>query len=370
MFLDRPRLTIFLLKTIFVWIGLLGLALSVLGWTVELFEIYRQSLGYDDIPLLIPVVMGFLKIPFHLGRFLPFVVLGSTLLFLWKINRTRELTALYANGLSTWQLLAFILTVIFATSSVYVAFIQPLSASFLNLHQRMHSFYLKKGLQAQGKFHVNESGIWIKDVFKQKPYIFHATHKDDGWAFHQVTYYVLNDKSQLEAIYHSSKAYLRNNSFQLKNARKKPLGKEGRFLEEEVGDVMIFTTLQEDDFKNPVTRPDTLSVWRTYTFTQLLKKSGLSGHSYWMYFHTQWAKILQCLAMACIGFMFLYHPQRIRNAFPILFSVFVGFCFYFANSFIQALGYSGRLPLILAAWGGSGVMIVLSLIILMHKEGH
>ena len=369
--MGKPKLSIFLIKTYLFWVFIVSLVLLLVGWLVEIFEVYRNCLDHENIPLFLPVFMSLLRLPYHFGKFLPFITIGSVVICLWKLNRTKELTALYSNGMSTWQLLSFFLVITFLISSLYVSLIQPLSASFLNIHQRINIIYLKKGITAQGKFHVNSSGIWIKENLENETYILHSLFKDINNKFYNITYYKLSKESKLDSIYKADSAVMKDSSFHLKDIKiVKSINNESLLSNVNKNINILKTSLSDEDFKNPVAKPEMLSIWRTSSFTNILEKSGLSGFSYWVFFHNQISLIIQCLSMALVGFIFMHLPSRVSSIKPISISFMTGFILYFINSFTQTLAYKGTLPILLAAWGVSGGMMFIGVITLIHKEGN
>ena len=52
----------------------------------------------------------------------------------------------------------------------------------------------------------------------------------------------------------------------------------------------------------------------------------------------------------------------------VLFALLAGFGFYFLRNFAQALGDSGQIPILLAAWSPPVAAVMLSLGLLLHLE--
>jgi lipopolysaccharide export system permease protein len=52
----------------------------------------------------------------------------------------------------------------------------------------------------------------------------------------------------------------------------------------------------------------------------------------------------------------------------VLFALLAGFGFFFLRNFAQALGDSGQIPVLLAAWSPPVAAVMLSLGLLLHLE--
>src|SRR5690606_11324081 len=93
--------------------------LSVLLAVIYLFdtvELLRRASKYDDIPLMLVLQMGLLKLP-EVGQVLfPFAVLFSAMFTFWHLTRRNELIVVRAAGFSVWQFLTPIIAVVIAVA--------------------------------------------------------------------------------------------------------------------------------------------------------------------------------------------------------------------------------------------------------------
>ena len=74
-------------------------------------------------------------------------------------------------------------------------------------------------------------------------------------------------------------------------------------------------------------------------------------------------------AMVLIGAGFtMRHVRFGHSGMLVLFALIAGFSIFFLRNFAQALGASGQIPIVLAAWGPPAVAVLLSMGLLLHLE--
>ena len=74
-------------------------------------------------------------------------------------------------------------------------------------------------------------------------------------------------------------------------------------------------------------------------------------------------------AMVLLAATVSIRPPRFRGA-AVLFAIgiFIGFVVFFASGFLQALGASGQIPAMLAAWSPALICFLLGLSVMMNLE--
>ncbi|RMD61667.1 MAG: LptF/LptG family permease, partial [Alphaproteobacteria bacterium] len=115
--------------------------------------------------------------------------------------------------------------------------------------------------------------------------------------------------------------------------------------------------------------PETISFWRLPSFVALLEKAGFSAVRHKLQLHRLLAMPFLYTAMVLLAASFSLRPQRRgRVGLIILGGVLTGFLVYFISNFVFALGLSGKIPVILAAWTPAGITLMLGIAILLHLE--
>lgn len=83
------------------------------------------------LPLTQQLYIAGLKIPSLCHQFIPFVIFFSTLLFLWRLNRSRELVSFRSSGLSVWQLMMPLILLCVGVSVLDLCYLQPVGQNLL-----------------------------------------------------------------------------------------------------------------------------------------------------------------------------------------------------------------------------------------------
>ena len=115
--------------------------------------------------------------------------------------------------------------------------------------------------------------------------------------------------------------------------------------------------------------PETISFWDLPEFIELLENAGFSATQHKLQFHRLLATPLLLAALVLLAASFSLRSQRRgRVGLVILGGVLTGFLLYFVSNIVFALGLSGGIPVILAAWTPASVTLMLGIAVLLHLE--
>ncbi|HAE51227.1 MAG TPA: LPS export ABC transporter permease LptG, partial [Tistrella mobilis] len=104
-------------------------------------------------------------------------------------------------------------------------------------------------------------------------------------------------------------------------------------------------------------------------FIAQLRDAGFSALQHRLYWHSVLALPLLMMAMVIISATFgLRFTRRGGAGITIAGGVFTGFLLYFLTGVVYALGQSGGLPVVLAAWTPAGVAALFGIATLLHLE--
>ena len=115
--------------------------------------------------------------------------------------------------------------------------------------------------------------------------------------------------------------------------------------------------------------PETIAFWNLPEFIELLENAGFSATRHKLQFHRLLATPLLLASLVLLAASFSLRSQRRgRVGLVILGGVLTGFLLYFVSNIVFALGLSGGIPVILAAWTPASVTLMLGVAILLHLE--
>jgi len=133
--------------------------------------------------------------------------------------------------------------------------------------------------------------------------------------------------------------------------------------------IALATDLTREKILDSFAPPETISFWNLPGFIELLETAGFTAVPHKLQFHRLLAMPLLFAAMVLLAASFSLRPQRRgRVGLIILAGVLTGFLLYFISSFVSALGLSGKIPYLLAAWTPAGVSLMLAIATLLHLE--
>ncbi len=107
-------------------------------------------------------------------------------------------------------------------------------------------------------------------------------------------------------------------------------------------------------------KPDEMTIPELLRAIEIRGKTGAEAGDLWMAFHLRIAVPWACLIFGILGAALGSRPQRSSSSVGLGFSVIIIFVYYVIMSFGRALGESGSLPPLLAAWVANFVFLVIS----------
>ncbi len=115
--------------------------------------------------------------------------------------------------------------------------------------------------------------------------------------------------------------------------------------------------------------PETISFWNLPGFIELLENAGFSATHHKLQLHRLLAMPILFAAIILLAVSFSLRPQRRGRVGLVIFGgAFTGFLLYFLSNFVFALGLSGKIPVVLAAWAPAGITLMLGIAVLLHLE--
>jgi lipopolysaccharide export system permease protein len=129
------------------------------------------------------------------------------------------------------------------------------------------------------------------------------------------------------------------------------------------------TDLTIEDVEESFSSPETMSFWRLSSHIETLEDAGFDASRLRVYYHSLLAQPLLFAAMVLLAASVSMRPARFRGGMRLLsVGVFIGFVIFFLSSFLQALGSSGQIPVVLAAWAPAVISFLLGLSVMMGLE--
>ncbi len=357
-----PTLTGYIARQFTVWylsflFGLLGVIL--LATTVDLLD----RLASKNASLAVVLEMVLLKLPFLSQEVMPFTVLFAVLACFWRLTRSQEFVVTRAAGISIWQALVPVLGVSLLIGAITVAILNPVASVLLSRFETLEAKYIHN---QSSTLSVSRQGLWLRQADEDGQSVIHASRiTDETMTLHDVIIFRFAEADRFIGRIDAERAVLRPGHWQLSNAWKSGPGSRERFVEK----LKIPTELSREKILDSFAPPETIGFWDLPEFIELLENAGFSATHHKLQFHRLLATPLLLAALVLLAANFSLRSQRRgRVGFVILGGVLTGFLLYFVSNLVFALGLSGKIPVILAAWTPASVTLMLGVAVLLHLE--
>jgi lipopolysaccharide export system permease protein len=180
-----------------------------------------------------------------------------------------------------------------------------------------------------------------------------------------VSVFFLDSRAELTGRVEASTATLDHGFWNIADGRR--FGPDGAPLPLER--TRLPTSLTTSKIEESLAAPDTMSFWQLPGFIRLLEESGFSAQRHRLYYNILLARPFLFCAMVLVAATFSLRLQRRGGAGAMIVSgVAAGFLLYFLSDIVFALGLSGKIPVLLAAWTPAGVSTMFGASMLLHLE--
>jgi lipopolysaccharide export system permease protein len=340
---------------------------------VELLELIRRGGNVArGVPFAVILEMMLLKLPTAAEKIYPFAFLAGGMITLSRLTRSSELIVARAAGVSVWQFLAPGIVIALLLGAMFVGALNPLAAATIGRFDRLENRYLSN---SPSTLTILPSGLWLRQVNSQpmqfgeqqvEEYIIHASRMDQSQlSLTKVIVFLFDREARFLGRVDADRAALSVGKWSIERALISAPGMQSN-------DVTAFdlpTNLTMAQIEDSFSAPETFSFWQLPGFIEVLEQAGFSALRHKLHFHSMVALPMLLAGMVMLAAVFtLRTPRRGRLGILIVAGIATGFILYFATNIIYALGASGRLPIMLAAWAPSLLVMMLASAALLHLE--
>lgn len=374
-------LSLYLAKRYALNLFVLLCALLAIIYLFDTVELIRRASKHTDISITMIMKMGLYKLP-EVGQTLfPFAVLFSAMFTFWQLTRKYELIVVRASGFSVWQFLMPITLVAITFGVLHMTVINPVGAILVTKYEQMERVYLKR--QAN-QIAVFQEGLWLtQDILIEQTsnipapspapseltsgyVILHAQKvQQPDWVLQGVTVLYFTATNDFLQRIDAKEATLEKNFWTLKNVTTHQ--NDTIPIKQDVYKLPTSLTIQ--DIEESFSSPQSMSFWRLPDYINTLETTGFDATQIKVYYHNLLSQPLMFCAMILLAATVSMQPPRSKNTFIMIAAgVFIGFIVFFMSSFLQALGSSQQIPVMLAAWSPALIAFLLGLSAMMNVE--
>lgn len=337
--------------------------LVIVTMLVDIVELLRRATGHGDIPFSVLMSMTLLKLPTFVSKLMPYAVLVGSMLALTRLTRTHELVVARAAGISVWQFLAPAIAVVMALGVFITTAVNPLASVMMLREEHMEGKYLTG---RPSLLSVSASGLWLRQIEGDGEQIIYSQRiSQSDMSFSKVIVFAFDKNKKFTERLDAEHAVLEPGQLLLTKVTRSVPGKPPQAITETVLPTSLTLAHIQDSFASP----ETMSFWALPAFIEMLENAGFSGLSHRLYWYSLLANPFLFAGTVLLAAVFsLRLPRRGKIGILIVAGVVTGFLLHFFSDVVFALGAAGTVPLLLAAWAPTCVVIMIGAAMLLHLE--
>jgi lipopolysaccharide export system permease protein len=345
-----------------IFVAMVGVLASIL--LIDLVEQMRTLGTRTDIGLIEALRLTLLKTPMLIEQTLPFVVLAGSMMAIIGLNRSSELVAIRAAGISAWRFLSPAAFAGIVLGLIGITALNPLGAQLYQMFENEK----EEALADRGPSEQT-NGVWIRQGDREGQVVIHADGVEpNGATLRGATFMffeVQQDALRFTRRIRADRAELMPGFWQLSDLVEAVPG--GRPVPQ--AHLAIPTTIDATELINRFVTPATLSFWTLPNFIREARAAGFAPTRYELKLHSLLAFPLLLATMAALGAAFSLQLQRLGNlARWGAGGVAIGLFLFFYSQLAGAFAITQTVPAAVAAWSApfAGMFIALALVAFME----
>ncbi len=339
------------------------LVIGALVFLIEFVELINRGLSRDELTIFSIFGMTLLKVPGTMFKALPFCVLFGAIWSFARLTRSQELVIARSAGLSVWQFGAPALVLSFFIGVLAVTAYNPVSATLLSRFEDLESRFIRGRTSTLDVF---KTGVWLRQSDETGQSVIHALRVGEaGQRLEDVVVIRYRGADTYAGRLDAISASLRNGAWTLEDVWEQRPGEAP--VHHDSYDLK--TQLLPGQIQDSFASPDTISFWDLPGFVATAEAAGFSAIRHRIQFYSLLALPLLLAAMVMIATVFSLRLARFGGVGQLVAAgVATGFLLYFLSDLTQALGLSGLVPALPAAWAPALVAVLLGTAALLYQE--
>ena len=301
-----------------------------------------------------------LSIPAHVYEVFPIAALIGTLFAMAQLVASSEYTVIRTSGVSLWRLNGALITIgaVFAVLTfAFGEFIGPPAEQFA---QRMRSLAIA-GIVAQ-EF---RSGLWVKDG---RNFINVGEVTPDG-KLKRIRIYEFDEDYRLRTLSLVDDGTYRGERTWALTGVVRTTFEGNRTLVRQIPSIEWTSVLEPQLLSMLLVKPDRMSAWSLYSYTQHLKENRQKALRYEIALWTKGMYPAAVIVMMVLAVPFSYFQRRQGGVGARIFTgIMLGLAFYVTNRLFGSLGLLYDWPAAFAAVTPTLVFLALALTMMWYQE--
>ena len=327
--------------------------LIILIFFIDLIELFRRSSNKVGVNHLLKANfidlagMASLKIVGNIQQILPFAALIGSIACFSQWRKKNYYVISKVSGISLWKILSPILVCFFFVGLFSVIILNPFSTLMNKKYENLQTlFFGKTNIQ---EFSFDTKGFWIKHVSGKRNLIINANKIDEKTnALYEINIFEYNDNKIFQKKIKAKHGKFTSNKLLLYNVQSIDEKYQVRNLKK------FSYSIDFDSSKLNVAtkKPDKIFLLDFPYYLLKMKSYGLNISKHLIHFFKLICQPFLIISMILLSAsLMLRSSERKVEVGIVSLSLVVGFSLYFIGDFIFALGFSEKIPPLLAGFG-------------------
>jgi lipopolysaccharide export system permease protein len=285
------------------------------------------------------------------------------------LARSSELVVVRAAGKSGLRFLMTPVAMALLIGAGTVALFNPLVAATAKAYDERQADLTQGGGSVLS---VADTGLWLRQGSEAGQTVIQAARANlDGTELYGVTFLSFDPAGLPVARIEAETARLVRGAWELAGLKRWDLTEANPELgaTRARGPELLASDLTAERIRDSFGTPSAIAFWDLRGYIADLERAGFSARSHRLWFQMELAQPLLMMAMVLVAAGFTMRPARFGGTGRmVLYAMLSGFAIFFLRNFAQALGESGQIPVVIAAWSPPLAAILFSLGLLLHLE--
>ncbi|MDR2934103.1 MAG: LptF/LptG family permease [Rickettsiales bacterium] len=339
------------------------LAFSAIIFLITLMEKIKGS----NIPIQILSLNIIYDLPMYFSTLLPFSILLSTMVVMWKLEKTSELTVIRGAGISAWQFIFPIILVATFLGILYTTTISPISTYFQKQNKELERTY--KIASDDLNLVFTQHGLWLKessDYVESFVYAEEIKQIENYLNVKNMTIFQINANGRFSKRIEASSGFIKDNIIEMSDVS--IITPKEKIQEFET--VAYPTSLSPKKITDNFALPESVSFWELPSMISFFNKNGFPAREYKMVYYKLLFLPIFLISMVMFGSIFTLstNVRSAKNFAKIISGIGLGFFVYFIDQVFTAFGKTGTLPTGIAALSVPFIVIMISVFSLLMTE--
>ena len=314
------------------------------------FEFFREI----DVQYYFPIYLSLINSPSLLFEMFPFIFLISSQVFFINLMKNDQIQTFKYSGLKNSKILLVLSLTSFLTGLIIIGLFYNLSSNLKNIYLN-----LKNNYTSDDKYLavITNNGLWIKDNINGKTNIINASKIDEELLV-KVTITELDKEFSVKRHIESEKIDISDNEWKIFNP--KIFSSNGK---NELDLIYFKSNFDYERIQNLFSNLSSLSILELYKLKKNYNLLNLSTTE----IRLQIQKILSFpfyltfMSILAAIIMFNFKKQK-SNTLKISFGLFLSVLIYYVNNFLNVLGKTEKINILLSVWIPILVLIIINYI--------